>query len=65
VSGKIANEELYDLYSPSNIILLLKSIRKTGVPLGTFEEEESYVQGFGGSEMMERDHFEDLDKVRG
>jgi len=45
---KLHNEELNDLYSPPNIVRVIKSRRMKGGACSAYEGEERRIQVFGG-----------------
>jgi len=60
------NEGLYDLYSPLNVIQVIKSRSVRWLGACTMNGgDERCLQGFGGGNLRGRDHVEDLGIDRG
>jgi len=57
----VHNEGLYDLYSPLNIIQVIKSSSVRWIRACTMNGgDETCIQGFGGGNLRVRDHVGDL-----
>jgi hypothetical protein len=58
---KLHNEELTDLYYSPNIVWVIKSRTvRMGGACSTYRGQQRCIQGFGGGNIRERDHLEDL-----
>jgi hypothetical protein len=57
---KLHNEEIFHLYSSPNIVRVIKSRRMGWGTRSMHGRQVRCIQGFGGGDLMERDHLEDL-----